>query len=52
MGDGDGPNDRSDLVDALDADLRTILQDHQPEPLPEPIREQIDGIRRKYGAIQ
>jgi len=52
MGGGDGPDDNTDLIDVLEADLRTILQDHQPEPLSKPIREQIDGIRRKYGAIE
>ena len=38
-----------DLKDRIDEDLRTILETHQPELLPAPIRTQIDAILNRYG---
>jgi trimethylamine:corrinoid methyltransferase-like protein len=41
---------REDLVDRIDADLRRILADHRPAPLPASLRAQIDAILEKSGA--
>jgi trimethylamine:corrinoid methyltransferase-like protein len=38
-----------DLRDRIDEELRTILETHQPEPLPDSIQSQIDAILKKFG---
>ncbi|UCD59133.1 MAG: trimethylamine methyltransferase family protein, partial [Candidatus Hydrogenedentota bacterium] len=42
---------KKDLKDRIDEDLRTILETHQPEPLPDSIRSQITSILKKFGVI-
>ncbi|MBW1844378.1 MAG: trimethylamine methyltransferase family protein [Deltaproteobacteria bacterium] len=37
-----------DLFERIDADLREILADHQPEPLSESIRSEIASIQRSF----
>jgi trimethylamine:corrinoid methyltransferase-like protein len=40
-----------DLKERIDEDLRTILETHKPEPLPDPVQSQINTILKKFGAI-
>jgi trimethylamine:corrinoid methyltransferase-like protein len=40
---------RKDLIDLIDEHLREILATHQPEPLADHVRKQIDDILVKYG---
>jgi trimethylamine:corrinoid methyltransferase-like protein len=37
-----------DLIERIDDDLREILANHRPEPMPDPIRERIYTILGKY----
>lgn len=39
-----------DLFERIDQDLREILADHCPEPLPESIREEVRSIQRSFEA--
>ncbi|MDP6115162.1 MAG: trimethylamine methyltransferase family protein [Planctomycetota bacterium] len=43
---------KQDLVERIDKDLREILADHQPEPMPESIREQVRAIHAKFETSQ
>jgi trimethylamine:corrinoid methyltransferase-like protein len=38
------------LMERIDDDLREILAEHQPEPLPDPIREKVHAILGKFEA--
>jgi trimethylamine--corrinoid protein Co-methyltransferase len=38
----------TDLIQRIDADLRDILANHRPEPLPEAIRRQLGAILEKF----
>jgi trimethylamine--corrinoid protein Co-methyltransferase len=44
-----GPDGGPDLFEVLDADLRQILQNHQPEPLADPLERKIGAILESYG---
>jgi trimethylamine:corrinoid methyltransferase-like protein len=46
QGSGVGPD--KDLIERIDDDLREILANHQPEPMPDSIRERIDAILGKF----
>jgi trimethylamine:corrinoid methyltransferase-like protein len=46
--DGDSDSER-DLINEIDADLKEILANHQPEPLADSIRKQIDAILKRHG---
>jgi len=48
-GGGKGSEGSSDLVDVIDADLREIIENHQPEPLPDSTKKEIDAILGKHG---
>ncbi|MCP4089639.1 MAG: hypothetical protein GY746_07580, partial [Gammaproteobacteria bacterium] len=37
-----------ELTERIDDDLREILANHQPAPLPDPIREKIYAILEKH----
>jgi len=39
-----------DLLERIDDDLREILANHRPEPMPDPIREKIHAILGKFEA--
>ncbi len=39
---------KKDLVDRVDEDLEKIMETHQPEPLPDPVQEDIARIVKKY----
>ena len=39
-----------DLIERIDDDLREILANHRPEPMPDPIREKIHAILGKFEA--
>ncbi len=39
-----------DLIERIDDDLREILANHQPEPMPELIREKVHAILEKFEA--
>jgi hypothetical protein len=41
-----------DLIERIDEDLREILAEHQPEPLPDPIREKVHAIHGKFEDAQ
>jgi trimethylamine---corrinoid protein Co-methyltransferase len=43
---------KKDLFDRIDGDLKNTLAEHQPEPLPEQIRQNIDTVLQKYGVIE
>ena len=40
-----------DLIERIDDDLREILANHEPEPMPGPIREQVHAIHEKTAAV-
>ena len=40
-----------DLIERIDDDLREILANHKPEPMPGPIREQVHAIHEKTAAV-
>ncbi|MCF8068180.1 MAG: trimethylamine methyltransferase family protein [Desulfobacterales bacterium] len=42
---------KKDLFDLIDEDLRKILAEHQPNPLPEETRQRIDEVLKKIGVI-
>ena len=39
-----------DLIERIDDDLREILANHQPDPMPDLIRKKIHAIFEKFGA--
>lgn len=39
---------KHDLVERIDKDLREILANHQPKPMPEAIREQVRAVHAKF----
>jgi len=39
------------LKDRIYDDLRTILETHKPEPLPDSIQSQIHAILKKFGVV-
>ena len=39
-----------DLIERIDDDLREILANHQPEPMPERIRAKVHAILGKFEA--
>jgi trimethylamine--corrinoid protein Co-methyltransferase len=41
-----------DLIERIDEDLRVILAEHQPEPLPDPIRKKVHAIHGKFEDAQ
>jgi trimethylamine--corrinoid protein Co-methyltransferase len=41
-----------DLMERIDDDLREILAEHQPEPLPDPIREKVHAIYERLDTEQ
>lgn len=41
--------DEGDLLSIIDRDLKEILANPQPEPLPDPIQKKIEEILKKYG---
>lgn len=43
---------KKDLIDQIDEDLRKTITEHQPEPIPDLIRQNIDSILQKYGVIE
>jgi trimethylamine:corrinoid methyltransferase-like protein len=45
---GDSGSER-DLINEIDADLQEILANHQPEPLADSVRKQIDAILKNHG---
>ena len=45
-------NGHTDLIERIDKDLREILAEHQPEPLPDPIREKVRAIHGRFEDAQ
>ena len=50
LGGQTGQSGSKGLADKIEADLQQILDTHMPEPLSDPIREQVDAIMRKFAA--
>ncbi|MCF8069132.1 MAG: trimethylamine methyltransferase family protein [Desulfobacterales bacterium] len=43
---------KKDLFDRIDEDLKRILAEHQPEAIPDNVRQGMDEVLKKYGVIE